>query len=101
MVDAYIYWSGIAFNFTLIPVILWALWYLVLFPSVEAASMARYYRRIGKVHGIKVHNWFKLFRANYELFGRAFTAERCRYGYWEGVGRWEVFPAEAENDTRN
>lgn len=101
MIDAYIYWSGVAFNFTLIPVILWVLWCLVLFPAVEAASMARYYRRIGKVHGIKVHSWFRLFRANYELFGRTFTAQRCSYGYWEGVGRWEVFPAEAENEPRN
>lgn len=101
MVDAYIYWSGIVFNLTIVAVILLGLWCLVLFPAVEAASLARYYRRIGKVHGIKVHNWFRLFLANYELFGRTFAAQRCDYGYWEGVGQWRVFPAEAENEPRN
>lgn len=101
MVDAYIYWSGIAFNSTLAIAILWVLWCLVLFPAVEAASIARYYRRIGKVHRIKVASWCRLFLANYELFGRTFTEQRCSYGYWEGVGQWEVFPAEAENEPRN
>lgn len=96
MIDTYIYWSGVAFNFTISSAVLLFLWLWVLFPAVEAVSMARYYRKVGKVHGIKVHSFFKLFLAKYELFGRTFTAERCSYGYWEGVGRWEVFPAEVE-----
>lgn len=101
MVDGYIYWCGVAFNFFLAAAFLWLLWCWVLYPAVEAASMARYYRRIGKVHGIKMPSWLWLFCANYDLFGRAYTAKRCLYGYWEGVGRWEVFPAEAKNDPSN
>lgn len=96
LIDMYICWSGVAFNFALVAAVLWLLWCWVLFPAVEATSMTRYYKRIEKVHGVKMGNWFRVFWANYELFGRTFTTRRCAYGYWEGVGLWEVFPAEDE-----
>lgn len=96
MIDAYIYWSGLAFNFTIAVAVLLFLWLWVLFPAVEAVSIARYYRKVGKVHGIKMHSFFKLFMDNYELFGRTYIAQRCSYGFWNGVGMWKVFPKVVE-----
>ena len=96
MIDTYIYWSGVFFNSIIAVAILLLIWLWLIFPALEAASMARYYQVLGKVHGIKVHNWFRLFWANYEFFGRTFKAQRCDYGVWEGVGKWEVFPPAEE-----
>lgn len=84
MIDTYFYWSGVFFNLIISLSIILAIWSWLIFPAVEAASIARYYRVMGKVHGIKMHSWFRLFLGGYELFGRTFESQRCSYGFWEG-----------------
>lgn len=91
MIDAYLWGAGLFFNVVLAVVIIifasvWFIW-----PAVEAISMVRYYKRIQFVHGVKMHNILRLFIYAYEPFGRKFTATRCSYGYWEGVGDWKVY----------
>lgn len=96
MIDTYIYWSGVFFNLTFAVAILLVIWFWLIFPAVEAFSMTRYYLKLGKVHGIKMHHWFRIFCNNYEFFGRSFTSQRCDYGVWSGVGKWEIFPPNTE-----
>ena len=89
--NAYLWCSGVALNVVALAFIALAVWVWFIFPAVEAASMTRWYRKMGKVHGVNVGGRLKLFISCYEPFGRDFTSTKCRYGWWHGVGDWKVY----------
>lgn len=94
--DAYLWWSGVVANAVIIIAATMVVFAWFIHPAFEAASMVRYYKTMQKVHGIKMHNVFRLFINSYEPFGRRFTATRCQYGYWEGIGKWRVYDCDNE-----
>ncbi|WP_312293198.1 hypothetical protein [Atlantibacter hermannii] len=96
--STYLMASGIALNALLAIFILFIAWVWFIWPAVEAWSMTRWYMAINRRHPEfkPRRSWLHVFAFHYELFGRDFDAQSCRYGRWEGVGKWTVFTGEED-----
>jgi hypothetical protein len=88
----YLWWCGLVANAMFVLLVVWA-WFIL--PAVEAISMVRWYKVIAREYpDVKLKGFFRMFVGCYEPFGRSLERTRCKYGYWDGVGKWRVYNNE-------
>lgn len=94
--NEYFWWSGVFFNVMICGIGLFLLWFLFLYPILQAVSLARVcIRALGNernTSALKIHWW-----AQKELFlGKSFECIRTNKFEWCDIGDWKIY-SEEEN----
>lgn len=89
----YLLWTGIIANLIIFAALGMVLWVWFIWPAVEAFSKLRWYKACEKAYPteIKLKPWYKIFAAEYEIFGRQYESVSHRFGKWRGIGKWQVY----------
>lgn len=92
IINTYIWWCGVALNVVMWIVFSILLWSILIYPSIQAISLARVYiKALGKertVSRIKIYWW-----AQKELFlGKSFKTIRTNRFEWSDINDWVIYP---------